>query len=134
MTIDDFVTDLDEMLDRAATPKTKDWWERYLKGEASFRCEKMADTRRIVADLVIRHCVDTGDAAAVLDHAAACFAQSWSEDKLAGVLLLAEHGLGSLTIAHVVDLAAPLANRQIADWNTVDWYQRQSPGRVHRRR
>lgn len=52
----------------------------------------------------------------------ACFCRPWSEDKLAGVLLLAEHGLSSLTIGHLPELAAPLADGHLADWNTVDWY------------
>ncbi|MBK9178703.1 MAG: DNA alkylation repair protein [Acidimicrobiales bacterium] len=122
MTVLEFARDLDGLLSGAARIQTKEWWERYLKGEAAFRGVKMADTRRIVNELVVRHRLDTDDAAMMLEHAQACFGQAWSEDKLAGVLLLAEHGLSSLTIDHVDDLAAPLARGHLADWNTVDWY------------
>ena len=58
----------------------------------------------------------------MLEHASACFEQPWTEDKLAGVLLLAEHGLHKLTIDHLDDLAPPLACGHLADWNSVDWY------------
>lgn len=122
MTVAGFVSDLDEMLDRAAAVKTKDWWERYLKGQAVFRGVKMADTRRIVADLVGRHALDVTDDMTIVEHAGACFAQPWTEDKLAGVLLLAEHGLAALTMSNIDDLASPLATGQLADWNSVDWY------------
>lgn len=122
MTARAFVDDLDKMLTAVALPQTKQWWERYLKGEAAFRGVKMADTRRIVNELVARHHLNVTDPTLMLGHAGMCFAQHCSEDKLAGVLLLAEHAISSLTIDHVDDLAAPLHNGDLADWNTVDWY------------
>lgn len=122
MTTNSFVADLDARLSEVSLTNTKRWWERYLKGDASFRGVKMADTRRIVADLVDDHRLDTSDAASVLEHARACFEQRWSEDKLAGVLLLAEHGLRCLSLDHLDDLAAPLERGNLADWNSVDWY------------
>lgn len=122
MTAREFVDDLDKMLTAVALPQTKQWWERYLKGEAAFRGVKMADTRRIVNELVARHRLDVADRTSMLEHAGMCFAQVCSEDKLAGVLLLAEHAISGLTIDHVDDLAAPLNNGNLADWNTVDWY------------
>jgi hypothetical protein len=39
---------LEARLDEAATRKTKDWWERYLKGAISFRGVKMRDVRAAV--------------------------------------------------------------------------------------
>ena len=93
-----------------------------MKGEARFRGVKMADTRRVV-----RHLVDDlrlGDAPAdvYLELALACMDQLNTEDKLAGVLLLAEHGLNTLTLEHVDQLGLPLADGSIADWNVCDWY------------
>ena len=122
MTTNSFVADLDARLREVAVMKTKHRWERYLKGDASFRGVKMADTRRVVADLVHDHHLDAGEATSILEHAHACFEQCWSEDKLAGILLLAEHGLHCLSVDHLDDLAAPLERSRLADWNTADWY------------
>ena len=109
-------------LEKLADPKTKAWWSRYLKGTASFRGVKMADTRRVVKALVSEPGLEDATAERYLSVAQACIDQSNAEDKIAGVLLLAEHGLGSLTIDHVDDLAAPLASGSIGDWNVCDWY------------
>jgi 3-methyladenine DNA glycosylase AlkD len=82
----------------------------------------MADTRRIVNALVKRHDLGDAEASDYLQLAHQCFAQPFSEDKLAGVLLLAEHGLATLRVEHVDALAQPLAEGFIADWNVCDWY------------
>lgn len=50
------------------------------------------------------------------------FTHATSEDKLAAVLLLAEHLPSRLTLSHTDALAWPLAEGQIADWNVCDWY------------
>jgi 3-methyladenine DNA glycosylase AlkD len=119
---DRFVDDLAVRLAAAADPGTRDWWERYLKGAASFRGVKMASTRRIVTALVDDHGTDVDDPDVVIAHLHRCTRQPFTEDKLAGVLLVAEHGLASLRLEHVGDLARPLADGSLADWNSVDWY------------
>lgn len=120
--VDAFVADVGRRLDAVAEPATKDWWERYLRGTASFRGVKMAATRRIVTELVAERRIDTDDPDVVVAYLHRCTRQPWTEDKLAGVLLVAEHGLGSLGIEHVDALAEPLADGSLADWNSVDWY------------
>lgn len=117
-----FTDELAVLLDAAADDGTRAWWERYLKGAARFRGVKMADTRRAVRRLVAAHDLADADADTWFALSAACFAQPWSEDKLAGVLLLAEHGLATLRVDHVPGLASPLAGGLIADWNVCDWY------------
>ncbi len=117
-----FAADVSVGLERQSNPDTKQWWERYMKGEARFRGVKMADTRRVVTDLVARHNLNDADAEDYLATALRCISQPWTEDKLAGVLLLAEHGLPTLRIGHLRDLAEPLATGMITDWNVCDWY------------
>ena len=56
----------------------------------------------------------------VLSHA--WFARTASEDKLAAVLLLAEHVCPRLELAHVDALAEPLARGHVFEWSTCDWY------------
>ena len=113
---------LDSALRVHADPATKDWWERYLKHEATFRGVKMADTRRTVRELVDQERLDTADPDLMLLIAHRWFAQAHSEDKLGAVLLLAEHGLHALTLAHIESLARPLHDGSIHDWNVCDWY------------
>ena len=120
--VDAFVVELAQALEDVSDPSTKEWWERYLRREAQFRGVKMADTRRIVNALVERHDLAESEASLYLQLAHQCFAQPFSEDKLAGVLLLAEHGAATLRIENVDALARPLANGFIADWNVCDWY------------
>ncbi len=117
-----FVEQVADGLSAYADPGTREWWERYMKGEARFRGVKMADTRRVVRQLVDEHELGDASAETFLELASACMDQPDTEDKLAGVLLLAEHGLSTLTIDHVDRLGAPLADGAIADWNVCDWY------------
>ena len=50
------------------------------------------------------------------------FAEPCAEDKLAGVLALAERLLPELTAEDLPRLARPLADGSIDDWSTCDWY------------
>lgn len=105
-----------------AVPSTREWWTRYLKGTASFRGVKMADTRRVA--LHINADFELADATTedVLTVALHLIGQPTTEDKLCGILLLAEHHLERLETGHVDQLAAPLAAGDLADWNSCDWY------------
>lgn len=80
-----------------ADPSKREWWSRYLKGEAEFRGVPTPDIRRLSNDWWERH---DGDALAAPDQLETCLARlrcTLTEDKLAGMLLL-------------------------ADWNAVDWF------------
>ncbi len=83
------ITDLQAALEAHADPARKDWWTRYLKGTAAFRGVAMADIRAEVAAWLGRDGPATADAR--LDAAIALLRERLTEDKLAGVLLLAEH-------------------------------------------
>lgn len=111
-----------DWLEAAASEATRQHWTAYLKGTASFRGVPMAGVRRAV-DRVVRD----GDLLDRSDDELLALAHAWlahrhSEDKLAAVLLLAEHLAGRLRAEHEVQLAAPLASGHIADWNVCDWY------------
>jgi 3-methyladenine DNA glycosylase AlkD len=113
---------LDEELEAAATPATRDHWTRYLKGAASFRGVPMAGTRAAVQRVWREHDLADRPVEQVLGLAHRWFAAPDSEDKLAGVLLVAEHLGPCLELAHVDALAHPLTVGDIADWNVCDWY------------
>ncbi|CAA9274341.1 MAG: hypothetical protein AVDCRST_MAG10-3498 [uncultured Acidimicrobiales bacterium] len=106
----------------AADDRTREWWERYLKGSVPFRGVPMATTRRVVHDTWRRVGVDQLDGEAQIQLALAQFAEPYCEDKLAGVLALSELLLDRLTLRHVPALAQPLERGHIEDWSTCDWY------------
>ncbi|MDQ4131699.1 MAG: DNA alkylation repair protein [Actinomycetota bacterium] len=113
---------LDRLLSQAADEATRDHWERYMKGAAMFRGVPMPGIRAAVK----RVWTDEGLAAwateDLLTLAHQWFGARPSEDKLAAVLLLAEHVAPRLALVHVPALARPLAVGHVADWNVCDWY------------
>lgn len=105
-----------------ADDRTREWWDRYLKGSVPFRGIPMATTRRVVHDTWRRAGVDRLDPEAQIELALAQFAEPYCEDKLAGVLALSELLLDRLTLGHVPALARPFERRYVQDWGPCDWY------------
>jgi 3-methyladenine DNA glycosylase AlkD len=105
-----------------ADPATQAHWTSYLKGRARFRGVPMAAIRQTVrsvwSDLALSGYA-TDD---LVELAMGWFAAETSEDKLAGILLLAEQLAPRLEQRHADALAAPLARWELADWNVVDWH------------
>ena len=99
-------------LEAEADPAKQQWWERYLKGAVPFLGVPMARVRAIVAGSWRTNELSSLDSEQVLDLATHLMALPRTEEKLAGILLLAEHGLELLTSADEPRLAAPLG----------DWY------------
>lgn len=115
----ELIEDLQRRLQERADDRTRDWWERYLKGEAAFRGVKMADVRAAMSMWADEHGVRAADA---LGLAAELFRQSHTEDKLAGVLLLRERHLGEIDPqACLAVVATALDDGHMADWSIVDW-------------
>lgn len=105
-----------------ADAKTREFWDRYLAGQVSFRGVPMEGVREVV-DLVWREDLSPrGDRTrAGLDLALALLREPLGDDKLAGVLLLAEKLPDDLKPADLPRLAAAFDDGSIADWNTCDW-------------
>lgn len=106
----------------AADPAKRAWWERYLKGALPFRGVAMADIRKIAHQIWEEKGLDRLDRETQRDLALAQLGQRYSEDKLAGVLILSERLLEQLTSEDVVSLARPFELGHIGDWSTCDWY------------
>ena len=117
----EIVTGIQQRLHARADDRRREWWTRYLKGEAAFRGTTMADVRLEVAAVWREHLVDWPTARA--KHVALdLLREPLTEDKLAGVLLLGEHLDGALGPPDLPMLAGPLEDGSIADWNACDWY------------
>jgi 3-methyladenine DNA glycosylase AlkD len=100
-----------------ADPKKKEWWEAYLKQAITFRGVPMAAIRKEVRDWL-----PTDNR---VDLALDLIREPIAEDKLAGILILAEHVVpeGSPTGVSLLPRMVPLFDDgHIADWNTCDWF------------
>jgi len=116
------VRDMATRLGEKADPAVRQWWERYLRGEASFRGVRMATARSITHDLWVEYDLEARTVPDLVKLAQVCMACEYTEDKLVGILLLAEHVMPRLELRHATRLARPLADGSLADWNSVDWY------------
>lgn len=122
----DSIARLQAALDREADPRTKAWWERYLKGEISFRGVKMAAIRSALHDWYEAEGMGAElSLTQQRDLAYELIRQSYAEDKLAGILFLQEILLpqGALGCPADLDAMAGLFEAgYIHEWNTCDWF------------
>jgi 3-methyladenine DNA glycosylase AlkD len=117
--------DLQADLAAHAVESKREWWERYLKGQASFRGVPTPDIRRLARAWWERHDGDTLPPGEQLEACLALLRCPLTEDKLAGMLLLRER----LIPAGAIDWTAALPRfaelypaGHLADWNAVDWF------------
>ena len=113
---------LQARLREAADEKTKDWWERYLKGAASFRGVSMPVIRSTLRRWYSEEALGAAPASDRKQLALDLLAESYSEDKLAGVLLLREHILAELSVDDLSSFAAAFRAGYISDWSVCDWF------------
>jgi len=108
-----------------ADPDTQAWWDRYVKESAPFMGLKMSTTRKRVQEWHEARVAGWLDPDQQVDLALALFGGTFTEEKLAGTLFLAEILLPTSVIVCQRDLArfAELfAEGRIADWNVCDWF------------
>lgn len=108
---------LQTRLQRHADSKKKAWWEAYLKQVIVFRGVPMAVIRQEVREWL--------PADNRVDLALQLIREPLAEDKLAGILIMAEHVVpaGAPPGDVLLPLMAPLFGQgHIADWNTCDWF------------
>ncbi len=110
-------TRLNEQVDE----KRREWWTRYLKGQASFRGVTMDQVRDQVNEIWEKD-VSRWSEVEAKELALVFLRQQHSEDKLAGILLLAEKLASELSAADLPLLARPFVDGSIADWNVCDWF------------
>jgi 3-methyladenine DNA glycosylase AlkD len=124
--LDALIDGLKSRLDARAMAATREWWAKYLKGDASFRGVRMGDVR------IAMHawCEEErlGEYLSVgqqKDLALMLIEEDHVEDKLAGVLFLQEILLpaGALDWRSDLPRFARLFDRgYIRDWNICDWF------------
>jgi hypothetical protein len=81
----ELIGQLQTLLDRAASPKTKDWWEKYLRHVIPFRGVGIPEIRRQLAEWRKTTGVAAWPAADQLRLVLSLFESGIAEDKLAGI-------------------------------------------------
>ncbi len=112
---------LEADLEARATEASRRFWTRYLKGEAEFRGVPMAGVRQAVHAWWAAEGYDALPPEAALDHAFGLLEGRYTEDRLAGVLLLAERLRPSLGLESLPRFVAAFERGRVADWNLCDW-------------
>lgn len=120
--LDAVTATLQAELAAVADAATRRHWEAYLKGAAKFRGVPMAAIRSAVRLTWREERLDEEATTDLLALAQRWFTEEATEDKLAAVLLLAEHAAGRLAVDDVDALAVPFVRGDIADWSVCDWY------------
>ena len=121
----DYIAALQDLLREEADPKTRDWWQGYVKRAAPFMGVKMAATRSVLHQWHEEFVADNLDVDQQFELALALFHERHTEEKLAGTLLLQEILLpaGVINCERDVDRFADLfASDSIYDWNVCDWF------------
>ncbi len=113
---------LTDLLQAAADDGTRRHWTAYLKGTATFRGAPMGGVRAAVRAVVREHRLLKHSDDDLLALTVAWAGRPGSEDKLAAVLLVAEHLGPRLRTEHADQLALPFTEGHITDWNVCDWY------------
>lgn len=116
---------LQRRLELRANPKTKAWWEGYLKHVIAFRGVKMADIRAALHQWVGDEGIAERPLARQKDLALDLIRLDFCEDKLAGVLFLQEILLPVGAIDWPEDLprfGELFEQGYIYEWNTCDWF------------
>ena len=122
----EYISTLQIRLQEKAIPKTKAWWEAYMKQVIPFRGVKMPTIRAVLHQWYTSEGIDKGlRFAEQKDLALDLFQGEYAEDKLAGILFLQEILLPAGAIDCTADIscfAALFTNNWIYDWNTCDWF------------
>ncbi|HET9598665.1 MAG TPA: DNA alkylation repair protein, partial [Anaeromyxobacteraceae bacterium] len=115
------LADLQARLDGAAVARTRDFWQRYLRGAVPFRGAPTNAIRAALHAWWRDHALDRLPLAARKRLALALLRERHGEDKLAGVLALAEILLPHLARADLRALAALLDEGHLSDPHSSDW-------------
>ncbi len=117
------VADLQQRLREAADPRTKAWFENYLKHVISYRGVKTPAVARILAEWRHAHELQRLSEGDQLRLAEMLIRKIHAEDKFAGILYMQKHLLRLLDADTLLCTAEGLfAERAFFDWSTTDWY------------
>ncbi len=104
---------------------TKTWWENYVKGSAPFMGVKMPVIRTLVKEWYKETIKENQDVPEPIQPALTLLKGKYTEEKLAGILLLQEFIIpeGRINLQQDITLFEDMFdNGYIYDWNVCDWF------------
>ncbi len=117
------ITKHQEALAQAASARTKQWWESYLKGVIPFRGVGIPQNRELLAHWRTANQIDTWPVEQQFELALAFFEQPFAEDKLAGILYIQNYLYDKLPWDAQLEKYDTVYQRKlIFDWNICDWF------------
>ena len=109
-------------LEAQATERSRRFWTGYVRGSPPFLGVPMRGVRAVVADWWRNERLDAVPRAQQLEAALALFEGEHAEERLAGILVLAEHLGPSLVVDDLPAFARLFEKRLLSDWNLTDWF------------
>lgn len=112
------------LIARASAPR-REWWERYLRGNAAFRGVAMDDVRTEVHEWYAAHGLHALDPMAQAELALDLIRERHTEDKLSGMLLFQEILIPSGEPGYAAlfpKFVTLFEDNHLSDWNSVDWF------------
>jgi 3-methyladenine DNA glycosylase AlkD len=112
-----------EALEAEATEKTKEWWEKYMKGVIPFRGVGIPRNRELLSEWRKSYGIDKWSLEDQLELALAFFREPIAEDKLAGILFIQNFLYNKLPWEMLLDRYDEIYKEKlIFDWNICDWF------------
>jgi hypothetical protein len=109
-------------LEARATERSRSFWTGYVKGSPPFLGVAMADVRAALGSWWRSEGIDAWPAPARKRVALSLFTGAYAEDRLAGILALAERLDGDVSADDLPAFAELFGAGRLADWNLTDWF------------
>jgi len=117
------ITEFTDLLDKQASPKTKEWWESYMKKVIPFRGLGIPAIRSQLKKFYKEKQIDSWTVKEQFDFALLFFEGRYAEDKLTGILFIQLFLLDKMDYMKTLPRYKKLfTDNLIYDWNVCDWF------------
>lgn len=118
-----YIEEFGGLLDKQATLKSKQWWEKYMKNVTPFRGVGIPAIRSQLKKYYKEKNINTWPVEKQFDLALSFFENKFAEDKLTGILFIELYLLDKLDYMISVPRYKKLfTDNHISDWNICDWF------------
>ena len=117
------VKTLTEQLSQVADPKTKKWFDNYLKGAIEYRGVKTPAVTKLVSSWRQAQNLDKFSLEEQLSLCEALIQSQFAEDKFSGTIYMQKYLCSELAWQQLVPFCSDLfAHGYFYDWSTTDWF------------
>ncbi|MBT3273225.1 MAG: DNA alkylation repair protein [Spirochaetales bacterium] len=112
-----------QALEAESVEKTKQWWEKYMKGVIPFRGVGIPKNRELLEEWRKTNKINTWPLEDQLELALAFIKEPIAEDKLAGILFFQNYLYNKIPWEVLLEKYEEIYKRElIFDWNICDWF------------